>query len=330
MLGVAVLGLGRIGPTHARVVSQTDGVALKAVAEMDEAKLGSVVDGLSDVTGYGEYRDALARDDVQVVVICLPHWLHEQAAIDAAEAGKHIFIEKPLAISVAGCDRIIEAARRNNVTLMPAHTQRYYPVVARTKEILDSGELGELIMAVDTWYKPLKPDARPPWMLERKMGGGMALMDGVHLIDRMLWIFGADVESVSASVGNPVYPEVPADDTSMAFMRWRNGKVATVSRIAYRTGVTSYGADFFCTNGQVRFRIAYGGQGTTSVWVGKNEEYTEVDVPQFNSLERQFAEFVQALQEGREPPITAAHGRQVIEVMEAMDRSSETGREVLF
>ncbi len=86
MLGVAVLGLGRIGPTHARVVSQADGVELKAVAEMDEAKLGSVVDGLPGVTGYGEYRDALARDDVQVVVICLPHWLREQAAMGAAEA----------------------------------------------------------------------------------------------------------------------------------------------------------------------------------------------------------------------------------------------------
>ena len=110
-------------------------------------------------------------------------------------------------------------------------------------------------------------------------------MDGVHLIDRMLWVFGADVESVSASMGNPVYTEVPADDTSMAFMRWCNDKVTTVSWIAYRTGVTSTAADFFCTNDQVRFRIGCGGQGTTSVWVGNNEEYTEVDVPQFNSRE---------------------------------------------
>ena len=111
------------------------------------------------------------RDALQVVVICLPHWLHEQAAMDAAEAGKDIFIEKPLSVLMAGCDRIIEAAHHNNITLMPARTQRYYQVVARMKEILDSRGLGELIMAVDTWYKPLKLDARPLWMLERKMGG---------------------------------------------------------------------------------------------------------------------------------------------------------------
>ena len=185
-------------------------------------------------------------------------------------------------------------------------------------------------MAVDMWYKALNPEHRTPWMLDRTKGGGMALMDGVHLIDRLLWIVGSDVESVSAMVGNPVYPEVAADDTSMAFLRWRSGKVATISRIAFRTGATKYGADLLCTRGQARFRIAYGGQGAPGLWIGRDEEYTEVEVPQFDSLERQFTEFIEALQEGKEPPISAAHGRQVIEVMEAMDQSSETGREVLL
>ena len=155
-------------------------------------------------------------------------------------------------------------------------------------------------------------------------------MDGVHMIDRLIWIFGRDVHSVKAMVGNPVYPDIPADDTSMAQIRWGGGEVATVSRIAFRTGVTRYGADIFCTEGQVKFRIAYGRHGATGVWIGKDERFSEVAVPQFDSLERQFHEFVEAVETGAEPPITAAHGRQVIEVMEAMDRSSETGREVLL
>ena len=129
-------------------------------------------------------------------------------------------------------------------------------------------------------------------MLDRQTGGGMALMDGVHMIDRMLWLFGPDVHSVAGMVGNPVHPEIPANDTSLTQIRWSSGM--------------------------------------TGVWIGKNEEYAEVDVPQFNSLEQQFKEFVEAVNAGAEPPITATHGRQVIEVMEAMDRSSETGREVLM
>lgn len=330
MVGVAILGLGRIGPSHARVVAQTPGAELKALAEANEERLGQVVAQLPGVEGYGDYRQVLERDDVQAVVICLPHWLHEEAAVEAAEAGKHILIEKPLANTVAECDHIIEAARRNGVTVMPAHTQRYYPEVRKAKEVLDSGELGELIMAVDMWYKPLNPEARPAWMLDRKTGGGMALMDGVHLIDRLLWLFGPQVRSVSAMVGNPVYPEIPADDTSLSFLRWADGKVAVISRYAYRSGVTKYGCDLFCTQGQLKFRRAYGSQGTTGVWIGRDGRWTEVEVPQFDPLERQFADFLAALQEGREPPITLEHGRRVIQVLEAMDRSSETGREVVL
>jgi phthalate 4,5-cis-dihydrodiol dehydrogenase len=330
MLGAAVLGLGRIGPTHAKVVAASTGAELKVVAEGDEVKLGSLLDDLPGVAGHGDYRDVLAGDDVDVVVICLPHWLHEEAAMAAAEAGKHILIEKPLADSMAECDRIIAAAERSGFVLMPAHTQRYYPVVAKAKEVLDSGELGGLIMAVDTWYKPLDPEKRPKWMLDRERGGGMALMDGVHLIDRLLWIIGPDIHSVSGVIGNPVYPEIPADDTSMSLLRWKSGKVASISRMAFRTGVTQYGADFFCIGGQLRLRIAYGQVGTTGLWIGRGEEHSPVVVPEFDSLERQFEEFLDAVRNGTEPPITGAHGRQVIEVIEAIDRSSETGREVVF
>ena len=330
MLGAAVLGLGRIGPTHARVVTASAGAELKAVADSDEAKLGALLDDMPGVAGHGDYRDALARDDVDVAIICLPHWLHEDAAVAAAEAGKHILIEKPLADSVAECDRIIAAAERSGVVLMPAHTQRYYPVVAKAKEVIDSGKLGDLIMAVDTWYKPLNPEARPKWMLDRERGGGMALMDGVHLIDRLLWIIGPDLHSVSGVVGNPVYPEIPADDMSMALLRWKSDKVASVSRIAFRTGITQYGADFFCTEGQLRLRIAYGQEGTTGLWIGQGEKQTQLDVAQFDSLGRQLEEFLGAVRSGSEPPITAAHGRQVIEVIEAIEHSSATGREVVF
>lgn len=330
MIGVAVLGLGRIGPRHADVVRSTKGAALKAVAEVDDKKRTSFLAAHEEVPAHKDYRDVLARKDVQAVVVCLPHWLHEQACVDAANAGKHVFVEKPLANTVAECDRIIEAARKNRVLLMPAHTQRYYPVVRRTKELLDARAVGDPIMAVDVWYKPLEPQARPAWMLDRQKGGGMMLMDGVHMIDRLLWLFGPDVHSVKAMVGNPVYPEYSADDTAMGLLRWRSGLVATISRIAFRTGVTEYGADLFCTRGQLRFRIAYGQRGQTGVWIGQDEQWRPVEFPTWDPLERQFREFIDAVSREAESPIAPEHGRQVIQIMEAMERSSATGREVLL
>lgn len=325
---MAVLGLGRVGPAHARAVSQTPGVELKLVADVDDSRVRQVLADLPHVAGCSAYQAALTRDDIHVVVICLPHRLHEEAAIAAARAGKHILIEKPLADSVAGCDRIIEAADRAGVVLMPAHTMHYHAVVRGTKEIIDSGEVGDLFMALDLWHQPFI--AGPAWTLNRAMGGGMGLLRGVHLIDRLLWIIGSDIRSVSAMVGHPINPDGRADDTGMAFLRWRSGRVATISHCAYRQGVPVWGGDFFCTNGQVRFRVAYYEHGETGVWIGQDHRYRRVEVPEFDPLRRQFAEFMAAVKKGGEPPITAGHGRRVMEVLEAIERSSEIGREVLL
>jgi predicted dehydrogenase len=136
MLRVAVLGLGRVGPTHARAVSQAQGARLVAIAEVDERKREEALERLPDVEGIADYHDALARSDIDAVVIALPHWLHAQAAIDAAQAGKHILIEKPMATSVEECDAMLAAAQKSGVRLMVGHTQHVSAVGRAVKEAL--------------------------------------------------------------------------------------------------------------------------------------------------------------------------------------------------
>src|SRR5258708_37206754 len=94
-IGVAVLGLGRVGPAHAEVVARQARARLVAIADADAARLARTAGKYPGCVALKDYRHALARDDVQAVVICLPHWLHERAAIDAVQAGKHVLIEKP-------------------------------------------------------------------------------------------------------------------------------------------------------------------------------------------------------------------------------------------
>ena len=329
-LGVAVLGLGRVGPGHVRVVGENPRARLVAIADADEVKLGAVAASNPGCVALKDYRDALARDDVQAVVICLPHWLHERASIDAVQAGKHVLLEKPLATNVEECEHIAEVVRGSRVTFTVGHTQHFYPIVAKAKQVLESGRIGSPIMAVDTWYKPHEPEKRPPWLLDRKLGGGMLLMDGTHMIDRLLWHLGGKVESVKAMNGNPVYPEFPADDTAMAFLQFDNGLVATISRIAYRTGITQYGADYFGTNGQIKYRLPYGRHGEVGLWVGQNEVWEPVEVASNNSLADQFDAFLDAIEKGTEPAVTVEHGVEVIRVMEAIERSGESHREVVL
>ena len=327
-LGTAVLGLGRVGPGHVRVVADNPRARLVAIADADAAKLERTAAGHPGCAAVADYRDVLARDDVQAVMICLPHWLHEQAAIDAVKAGKHVLIEKPLAVSLEECNRIAEVVNASNVTFTIGHTQHFYPLVMAAKQLLDSQRVGRTIMAIDSWYKPHNPEQRPLWLLDRKLGGGMLLMDGTHMIDRLLWHLGGKVVSVKAMNGNPVYPEIPADDTAMAFLQFDNGIVATISRIAYRTGITQYGADYFGTMGQLKYRLPYGPHGEKGLWTGQDEVWTPVEVADNDPLADQFDSFLDAIASGDTPAVTVDHGREVIRVMEAIERSGETGREI--
>src|SRR5204863_8991736 len=135
--------------------------------------------------------------------IALPHHLHEQATVDACSAGKHVFIEKPMADTVEECDRMIAAAEKAGVQLFVAHTQRYFAATMKAQELLHGGSLGRPVFAVDTWYKPFGIETRPPWMLDRATGGGMWLMDGAHQIARTCRVLGSDLESAKAYIDSP-------------------------------------------------------------------------------------------------------------------------------
>jgi phthalate 4,5-cis-dihydrodiol dehydrogenase len=328
MIGVAVLGLGRIGPAHARAVSQAEGARVVAIAELDEAKRTATLAEHPGAIGVGDYRDALARPEVQAVLIALPHWLHAQAAIDAANAGKHILIEKPMATSVEEADAMLAAARANGVKLMVGHTQHVSPVGMAVKQVLSERRIGDLIMGIDQWNKPYNPQARPAWMMDRARGGGMQLMDGVHLIDRVLWHVDSRPVAVKAMMCAATHPQYPCDDTSQAFLEFENGVVVTISRIAYRTGVVQYGGDYWGTEAQLKFREPYGRVGERGVWIGRDEQWEEVPLPTSNGLVTQFQGFVDALRHGTEVPVPAEFGRLVMLVSDAMERSAATGREV--
>lgn len=336
--GVAILGTGRIGGRYIDVAKQTPGASAKVVAEPREEMSAALADQHQDVDFVADYRDALARDDVDVVIGTLPHWLHHQAALDAAAAGKHIFMEKPTAVWGSQAEEMLDAAKSAGVKLMTAHTQRYYPAVKAMKDVIDSGDLGTPIMAYDVWHKPYGPYNRPEWMLDRSRGGGMGQMDGTHQIDRLLWFFGYDVATVSGQQGQfthpkSEHPKIDCDDTGMYFIRWNSGIVATVSRIAWDKGATEYGGDVFFTGGMAKFRLPYGGGEKPAIFIADQSsgEYTPQEVPDRDSLLDEFTDFIKALQDGDEDtPIPQRHGLNVLKVLEATEESARTGREVLM
>src|SRR5437660_2115682 len=219
-IGVAIFGAGRAGHAHARAISQTTGAHLVAVLDADRER----ADALAETHGCAAYTSSdvvLRREDIQLVLVALPNFLHEQATVEAASAGKHVFLEKPMADTLEECDRMLAAVERAGIHLLVAHSQRYFAATIRAREILHSGEVGEPVFATDTWYKNFGVEIRLPWFLDRATGGGMWLMNGAHMIDRTCWVLDTEVESVRASIGSPFHG-LPADDANIAFLTLRN------------------------------------------------------------------------------------------------------------
>lgn len=325
MLGVGIIGGGRVAPGHARAVkNNADKVTLKAVAESnEERRMKRQQEWVCD--GYADYRVMLEREDVNIVILCLPHHLHAPVALTAIEAGKHVFIEKPMALTLEDCDAMIEAARKRGVKLGVGHHHCFTPVNVKAKALIDSGKIGRVIMATDTWHKQFFDPAagqRPPWFLERESGGGIVWMNGPHLINRMMFFTGSDVVAVKAYVGSPFFG-FSAQDAAMALLHFANGVYATIISTGHKTGVTRFEGEITGTEGMLKVG--------SRLWVSNAEEqYDEVPVEPYNTFDRQLRAFVESIEQNIPPPVSGEYGRKIVQVMRACEESSRTGREVVL
>jgi len=175
-----------------------------------------------------DYRELLARDDVDAVFVTSPDYCHEEHAVAAAEAGKHVYLEKPMAITIAGCDRILEAARAAGTKLYLGHNMRHFPVVRKMKELIDAGAIGEpkvgwcrhfVCYGCDAYFKD--------WHAERQYATGLLLQKGAHDIDVLHWLCGGYSRRVTAMGGLTLYDRItdrraPGEkpDTSWSVDNW--------------------------------------------------------------------------------------------------------------
>jgi phthalate 4,5-cis-dihydrodiol dehydrogenase len=321
-LGVAIFGAGRAGHGHARAITQVAGANLVAVFDADASRAGSFAE-THGCEAYTTSDEVLKREDVNLVMVALPNFLHERATIEAASAGKHIFLEKPMADTLEECDRMLPAVERAGVHLLVAHSQRYFASTIRAREILQSGEIGEPVFATDTWYKNFGVGFRLPWFLDRATGGGMWLMNGAHMIDRTCWVLDTEVASVRAWIGSPFH-HLSADDANIAFLQLRNGKHATIVHAGYKTrGVDKCEVEVTCTDGMLRFD-SYSNQ----LAVDQDGAYAPIYVERKEPFAEELANLVGAINGTDELRVPPVWGRHIVEVLLAAEESARSGREV--
>jgi predicted dehydrogenase len=178
----------------------------------------------------------LIRSDVDAVYIATPVDLHAQMAMAAAEAGKHVLCEKPMALDVKQCDRMVRAAEANGVKLGVAYYRRFYPILQRLKELLRDGVIGAPITAQADSFGPFDPGPDEPrrWLVDRGQSGGGPMFDvGCHRLEVFLNLFGSVAEARGVVARVALTRNV--EDTGMAVLRFENGPVASV-RVSHAVG----------------------------------------------------------------------------------------------
>lgn len=226
----AILGTGMVAEFHQKAIEANAqyGARLTAVGHYDPRRFAEI--SRSFRVPCLELDDILALPEVDVVCICTPSGLHADQAVQAAEAGKHVLVEKPMALSLDDADRMIAACGNNQVQLGVVFQRRAEPLFQKIHRAVRAGNLGDLTAGFVTMpyvrYQAYYDSAgwRGTWALD---GGGVLMNQGIHLIDLLVWYMG-DPVTVQA-VGGTLHRDIEVEDTAAAVLRFANGAVATIT-----------------------------------------------------------------------------------------------------
>jgi predicted dehydrogenase len=221
---VALLGLGAIAQVvHLPILSQLDGADLVGVCDDDFAKARAIAGRFGIPRVFRDDDEVFAADDIDALVICTPSHMHEAQAIAALESGKHVLVEKPLALDAAAAQRVIDAANRTGKAVMVAMNNRYRPDAMALKPFADGGELGDVFLVRGAWLNRKVRVLRPTWRHKKATAGGGAMMDlGVQTLDLALWLMGfPKVDSIVCHTHHS--PGFEVEDTAAMILRLAGG-----------------------------------------------------------------------------------------------------------
>jgi predicted dehydrogenase len=318
-LGIGIVGLGAIGAQHVRAAQLSSVGRLVAVCDVD-AEARARVAGGTRVKACLQVDELLEDDDVNVVLVCLPHDLHAPIAGRALKAGKHVLVEKPLALTVAECDELIRAAEANGVSLGVSHNELFYPPHERAKVLLDSGELGEpllvrLRLAADGPY--------PGWRSRPDRAGGGVLFDaGVHRIYVAQSLCGA----ITGLHGLVDRPRDVGECFALLGLEFATGARGIIEANFFApTGYFDDSIEVVCRSGALfipgiesQYLGFAVGAGLRRFQGGQWYDEPVVDGGWEASIDRSMEAFLRSVFDGVEPPVSGSDGRRVVALLESV------------
>ncbi len=328
---IAFVGCGGIAQAHWRGI-QSHAPQLQVVAAVDEnSSRAAEMAGQTGGRAFTSLDDALAWGNFDAVDIMLPHNVHEEAAILAFAAGKHVVLEKPMATTIDACDRILAAAREAGTVFMIAEQSQYWPDVVKVQQLIREGAIGEIITARAASVEPPVSAEGPtrPWrLIKAEAGGGICIDGGLHWV-RPLRMWLGDVDEVVAALDYP-HKEMEGESLAYAIFRFTSGRFAAYEALRAGAAQAPNNEDFRVTGTEGILVIENGRTRRTLLYDPHHPEGRDVPLPagatHSSAYGLELADFAQAVLEGTPLTATPEDSLGDLRTVLAMYRSAESRR----
>lgn len=323
-LRVGILGFGFIGTLHARAVTNCPDTELAGAWTLPDKSLDNFRSAYPQARVFSTAEELIASPDVDVVVIGLPNKLHHPMAMASLKAGKHVLVEKPMAMNVSQAEAMGDLARKLGLTLMAGHMWRFDREFQAVRTIVESGDLGTIVKTKG--YGIHQNWGPSGWFVQKELAGGGALVDmGVHALDSVRFLLGDPMPvSVYATIGTH-FGNYDVDDTGLLVVRWDNGATSTIESGWWHPHMDGPEAStqLFGTRGYARVfpTMAKFNEEGKAPWLPRfpvREDHCDQHI-----YDGQMQELAMAIRERRESIPGADHGLVVMRICEAAYRSAE-------
>lgn len=341
--GFGIIGTGMIAHFHAKAIAAIPGAKLVGCYDRVPGRAAEFGKEYG-CQGYEDFGAFLGNSDIQIVTICTPSGAHMEPAVEAAQAGKHILVEKPLEITLSRCDAIINAAAKAGVQLGAILPSRFSAANLALKQAIDSGRFGKLTMG-DTYVKWWRTQQyydsgnwRGTWQLD---GGGAYMNQAIHNVDLLYWMMG-DVAEVIGMTATLAHERIEVEDVGSAVVKFKNGAIGTLQATTSAWPGLLKKTEIHGTQGSAIIE-----QDDVLMWQFENEQPTDAALREslakksgntggasdpkaisFVGHQKQFEDFLAAVNSGKKPAIDGLEGRKSVEIILAIYESAWTGKKV--
>lgn len=330
-ISFAIVGCGHIANKHIESIRNIPNTMLAAVCDTNPERLKEYT-ATHRVRGYLSLEEMLEKESgLDAISICTPSGLHAPLAVQAAQAKKHIVVEKPIALTLEDADRIIQACEDNGVKLAVVHPNRFRPAVMKLKKLKDQGLFGKLshVNATVRWNRNQAYYDQAPWRGTKALDGGVLMNQAIHNLDLMYWLTGP-VEEVQAYNATRLR-DIEAEDVSVAVLKFKDGTLGIIEAAAtiypknYEESLSIFGETGTAViSGRTANRIKH------LIFEGVPEEETariieQVEQDPFGTPGHQhiIADMVDAIREDREPLVTGQDGRNALQLVLTVYEAAE-------